>query len=131
MIYAVSDLHGCYEKYIKLLERLNLTEKDSLFILGDIVDRGDGGMKILLDLATRKNIFAYRGNHDHCALMFLRNFVIPNDGYLADGLIEAFRAWLADGGNTTYEGFTNLSKEKQRIALSYLNSLPLFKELSV
>ena len=28
VIYAVSDLHGCYDKYIKLLERLNMTSDD-------------------------------------------------------------------------------------------------------
>ena len=67
MIYAVSDLHGCYDKYTKLLERLNMTSDDSLYILGDIVDRGSDGMKILLDLIDRKNVFSCRGNHDHCA----------------------------------------------------------------
>lgn len=77
MIYVVSDLHGCYDKYKALLDRLNLTENDSLYILGDIVDRGDGGMAFLLDLAKRKNIFSYRGNHDHCAQMLLRKFAIP------------------------------------------------------
>ena len=131
MVYVVSDLHGCYDKYKKLLERINLTENDSLYILGDIVDRGDGGMEILLDLANRKNIFAYRGNHNHCARMLLKNSLIPNDGYSADGLIEVFRIWLSDGGNTTYEGFMKMNKEKQYIALNYLNSLPLFEELSV
>ena len=29
MIYAVSDLHGCYDKYIKLLERLKMTSDNS------------------------------------------------------------------------------------------------------
>ena len=131
MVYVVSDLHGCYGKYKNLVERLNLAENDSLHILGDIVDRGDGGMEILLDLASRRNVFAYRGNHDHSAQVFLRNFAISNDGYSADGLIEAFRAWLTDGGNRTYEGFMNLSNEEQHIALAYLNSLPVFEELLV
>lgn len=44
MIYAVSDLHGCYDKYRKLLERL--TSDDPLYILGDIVDRGSDGIKL-------------------------------------------------------------------------------------
>lgn len=131
MVYIVSDLHGCYDKYRKLLERLKLTENDSLYILGDIVDRGDGSMEILLDLAGRKNIFAYRGNHDHCAWMLLKNILITNAGYSAEGLMEAFQAWISDGGNTTYEGFMRLNKEKQYIALNYLNSLPLFEEISV
>ena len=57
MIYAVSDLPGCYDKYIKLLEHLKMTSADSLYILGDIVDRGSDGMKILLGLIKRKNVF--------------------------------------------------------------------------
>lgn len=58
MIYAVSDLHVCYDKYIKLLERLNMTSDDPLCILGDIVDRGSDGIKIVLDLIKRDNIFS-------------------------------------------------------------------------
>jgi serine/threonine protein phosphatase 1 len=131
MNYVVSDLHGCYDKYKKLLERLNMTDCDFLYILGDTVDRGDGGMDILLDLAKRKNIYSFRGNHDHLAQILLRNFAIPNDSYSAGDFIETFRAWLSDGGNTTYEDFMNLDKEKQYIVLNYFNSLRLFQELTV
>ena len=90
MIYAVSDLHGCYDAYINLLERLRVTSDDSLYILGDIVDRSSDGRKIVLDLINRENVFCCRGNHDHCAQILLRNFAILNDGYFADGLEEAF-----------------------------------------
>ena len=131
MIYAVSDLHGCYDKYIKLLECLHMTSDDSLYILGDIVDRGSEGMKILLDLINRKNVFSCRGNHDHCAQILLRSFVLPDDGYFADGLEEAFRLWLSDGGSTTYEEFLKLDESEQRAVLRYLGSLPVYKKLTV
>lgn len=131
MIYAVSDLHGCYDKYRKLLERLHMTSDDSLYILGDIVDRGSEGMKILLDLINRKNVFSCRGNHDHCAQILLRSFVLPDDGYFADGLEEAFRLWLSDGGSTTYEEFLKLDESEQRAVLRYLGSLPVYKKLTV
>lgn len=129
MIYAVSDLHGCYDKYRKLLERL--TSDDSLYILGDIVDRGSEGMKILLDLINRKNVFSCRGNHDHCAQILLRSFVLPDDGYFADGLEEAFRLWLSDGGSPTYEEFLKLDESEQRAVLRYLGSLPVYKKLTI
>ena len=131
MIYAVSDLHGCYDKYRKLLECLHMTSDDSLYILGDIVDRGSEGMKILLDLINRKNVFSCRGNHDHCAQILLRSFVLPDDGYFADGLEEAFRLWLSDGGSTTYEEFLKLDESEQRAVLRYLGSLPVYKKLTV
>lgn len=131
MIYAVSDLHGCYDKYRKLLERLHMTSDDSLYLLGDIVDRGSGGMKIVLDLINRDNIFSYRGNHDHCAQILLKSFALPGNDCFADGLEEVFRLWLSDGGSATYEEFLGLDKRKQRTVLGYLNSLPLFEELAI
>lgn len=82
MIYAVSDLHGCYDKYIKLLERLKMTSDDSLYILGDIVDRGSDGIKIVLDLIKRDNIFSCRGNHDHCAQIDFVYGDIDNKGVM-------------------------------------------------
>lgn len=131
MVYAVSDIHGCYDKYVRLLDRLNLSETDSLYILGDIVDRGEGGVRILLDLAQRKNIFSCRGNHDHGALAFLRSVRFSKDGYDTAGFMDAFRLWLSDGGNTTYQEFLSIDGTKQHEVLTYLNSMPLFEELTI
>lgn len=47
MVYAMSDLHGCYRKYMDMLEKINFGDNDTLYILGDIVDRGDGEIDIL------------------------------------------------------------------------------------
>lgn len=58
MQYAVSDIHGCYDKYIKLLHRINLRPTDTLYVLGDVIDRGPDGLKILLDMALHPNISA-------------------------------------------------------------------------
>ena len=72
MIYAMSDLHGCYDKYIKMLEKINFGDDDTLYILGDIVDRGPDGIKILQDVMKRKNVVALRGNHDFLAHYILK-----------------------------------------------------------
>ena len=48
MIYAMSDLHGCYEKYIQMVEMIRFKSEDTLYVLGDVVDRGEDGVKILL-----------------------------------------------------------------------------------
>ena len=51
MTYAISDIHGCYEEYIKLLEKIGFSEYDTLYILGDICDRGEKPMEIYNDLS--------------------------------------------------------------------------------
>lgn len=125
MIYAMSDLHGCYDLYIKMLEKINFSEKDTLYILGDVIDRGDGGIKILLDMMERKNIIPLLGNHDYtCAYLLkrLKSKATPE-------LKEIFKDWLNDGGLTTYQEFKKLSgSDKDRI-IDYLNSFLVFEEL--
>lgn len=44
MKYVVSDIHGCYDKYRELLKVLALSYDDTLYILGDVIDRGSGGV---------------------------------------------------------------------------------------
>ena len=79
MIYAMSDLHGCYDKYIKMLEKINFGDNNTLYILGDIVDRGPDGIKILQDTMKRKNVIVIRGNHDYTAYRLLKMFSSPLD----------------------------------------------------
>ncbi len=45
--YAVSDLHGQYKMFIKLLEKVGFSADDQLYMLGDAIDRGPDGIKIL------------------------------------------------------------------------------------
>ena len=36
--YVMSDLHGCYEEFIKMLELIDFSDKDELYILGDVIE---------------------------------------------------------------------------------------------
>ena len=38
--YVISDIHGEYDKFLDLLQKTGLREEDTLYILGDVVDRG-------------------------------------------------------------------------------------------
>ena len=40
MRYIIADIHGCYNEYINLLKKINFSDNDILYILGDVVDRG-------------------------------------------------------------------------------------------
>ena len=49
MNYVISDLHGRYDLFLRLLEMIRFNEADTLFFLGDAVDRGPDGVTILQD----------------------------------------------------------------------------------
>ena len=68
MIYAVSDLHGRYDRYRQLLDKLDLGEHDTLYVLGDALDRGPEGFRILSDMASRPQVVGLLGNHEAMAL---------------------------------------------------------------
>ena len=45
--YAVGDLHGQYDTFAAGLEKIGFQDSDQLYVIGDAIDRGDDGIKIL------------------------------------------------------------------------------------
>ena len=66
--YVVSDIHGEYELFIRLLEEIRLKETDTLYVLGDILDRGSHPIQIILKLMEMPNVVCLTGNHELMAL---------------------------------------------------------------
>ena len=56
MNYVVSDIHGYYDKYTSLLSFIRFSDNDKLYILGDVIDRGPDGLKLLQDIMERPNV---------------------------------------------------------------------------
>lgn len=65
-IYATSDLHGCLKEFKLLLELINFNfEKDTMWIGGDLVNRGYESLEVLRFLYSYKDSFKIvLGNHD-------------------------------------------------------------------
>ena len=131
MIYAMSDLHGCYEKYSKMLSVIKLKENDVLYILGDITDRGPDGIKILLDLIYRKNVIALCGNHDQKAGVLLSRSMKPEGTIKREQFDKQLKFWLSDGGTPTYERFLELAEPEKTAIVEYLNAMPFCKRIAV
>lgn len=71
MIYVISDIHSYYDRYMKILEKINFSQKDTLYILGDVLDRGPDWFKILPDMASRSNVIALRSRYKNMAIHVL------------------------------------------------------------
>ena len=121
MIYVMSDIHGCLNRYRNVLRQIRLRKDDHLYILGDVIDRGPEGLRILKDTMERGNVTLLLGNHEHMMLEALSH---PDN----DELLEL---WYANGGRVTHEHFKHCNLTYRAEVLSYIRNLPLNLEVSV
>lgn len=132
MHYAISDLHGCYDKYKRMLQRIRFHSGDTLYILGDVVDRGDGGIRILQDMMRHKNIIPFWGNHDYMAYYLLKCFYDLQPDRHAELLkTEVYHMWMRLGGDKTCKAFRSLNRDGQKAVLDYMGTFCFFRELEV
>lgn len=131
MIYVMSDIHGCFEAYQKMLKKIAFSEGDTLYILGDVVDRGPQGMRVLLDIAERENVILLRGNHDEQAYVLLQALKRLEQPGVEKALAEAYEIWLSDGGMETLKEFLLLSSEQQGRVFKVLGDSLFSKEICI
>lgn len=128
MVYAISDLHGCYDLYIKMLEKIKFSDEDTLYILGDVTDRGEDGIKILQDMMKRENVVPILGNHDYTALRMFKMIYKKEE---SDSLILGQTMWKLIGGAPTNDAFIELSEVEQLEIINYISQFTIFKDISV
>ena len=104
-IFLTSDIHGHYSMFEELLDKIKLTKKDLLIILGDSCDRGSKTYELYkkyYDLEKEGyNIKHLRGNHE-------------------DMLIKAMESgdndhWYRNGGEKTQKSFYNNSENRDTL----------------
>ena len=128
MIYAISDIHGCYEKYAEMLKKINFGDNDRLYVLGDVIDRGPDGIKILFDMMNRKNVIPIIGNHESMALGVIR---ASSNGSTDVSIKKAYITWMYNGGTPTLDAFMSLDAAKRREIRNYIDSFMIYATVTV
>lgn len=134
MKYVMSDIHGEYDKYIEMLKLIDLKDEDELYILGDVIDRGPAGMKILQDIMMRINVFPVLGNHEYMmsiAVPWLMQEVTEESvKNIDENVLTGLKEWMNVGGSTSISEFYNLSMDERQDILDYLKEFSLYEEVS-
>lgn len=134
MTYVMSDLHGAFNKYIAMLEKIDFGAEDELYIIGDVVDRGEQPMEILFDMMNRANVYPLMGNHEVMALNGLKllSGEISADivNQLSSEQLEMLSAWIKIGAASTIKGFTALGSDEQTEILEYISGFLPYKKVS-
>lgn len=139
MIYVTSDLHGYpLERFKQLLKQAHFSDRDYLFVLGDVIDRnGDGGVEILRWMMVQPNVELILGNHEAmllaCAFLFDEITMASIDG-LNEERLGTLSNWLYNGAQPTLDALRALCKEDADALtdiLDYLRDAPLYETVSV
>ena len=131
MTYVMSDLHGCYDLYLKMLEKIEFSDDDILYLLGDYLDRGDKGFEIILDIARRKNVIPLMGNHDYNALSILAELSVDPDAADRADMARDLNLWMRNGGRVTYDTFWQFPAAKRLYLLETINSFEHYADIEV
>ena len=95
MIYVASDIHGHYDRLVELFEKIKFSDDDTLYILGDIIDRGPNIVKTVDLVMSKSNIKMILGNHEDMFLNYWKSKSIWDEGL-----------WYKNGGGKTDAEFS-------------------------
>ena len=131
MTYVMTDLHGEYDKYKEMLELIDFSDKDTMYINGDVCDRGSEAAKIYLDIMSRDNIFVIKGNHEVMAETHLE-YLLKEHHENGINILELFSEhdlwlWFKNGGDATVISLFDEYEENRLRILDYIKSLPYFR----
>lgn len=134
MIYVTSDLHGYpFEEFIGLTEKAGFGENDRCYVLGDVIDRGSDGIKILRYIQRQPNFTLLRGNHED--MMLSCEFLFAEDAL--DGInclvgknLSLYNNWMTNGGMPTLDAIRGTRDREIKYLFDYLRQTPLFLTVS-
>lgn len=132
MTYVVSNIHGDYESFKALLETIKFKDSDVMYILGDIVDYGEGGIELINDISMRYNVYCVVGEHDFRALKMLSGFskMLESGESPTPEFISEMTEWSANGGAVTLAAFRELDSDAREGVIDYLSDMALYEEVT-
>lgn len=127
-LLAISDIHGCYDEFINLINKIELNKKDTLVILGDLIDRGTKNMQVILKVQQLKeegyDIITLKGNHETMFLYGIKTYKsIEHLKYTND-----YKTLFKNGTLESMKEYYELTDEEKSIVKKELNTQKFFHE---
>ena len=136
-IFVISDLHGQFVLLQLLLQKINFSDNDELYILGDIMDRGPNSIDIYYFVQAMDNIHMIKGSCSRGCRLRWRDPPARTRG--------SGRLWKQNGALKTvnsireylqkdyipYEEYFDLKQMFIKELISFIDSLPSYIELDL
>ena len=133
--YVISDIHGEYDMFMEMVKKIGLKEEDTLYILGDIFDRGPHPIKTVLELMKMPNAICMVGNHELMALenleFLMQEITDMSIDQLDEKTLDNLVTWQYNGSKTTIDEFRLLDRETQHSIIDFIKEFLICEELTV
>lgn len=132
--YAVADLHGRYDLFLKIKELLQ--EDDILIVLGDCGDRGPDGWKLIKTVYEDPQCVYLKGNHEDMLVNAMHG-----DTWLTyiNGGANTLDGWLCEGEDpewtlrldTLWDCYVYINENFQEVILCHSGFTPFDAKKSI
>ncbi len=134
-IYVMSDIHGEYDMFMELLKEINFKEDDTLYILGDILDRGPNPIRTILKLMEMPNVICMVGNHElmalECLEFLIQEITEMSIENLDEEMLDNLVTWQYNGSKSTIDEFRTLDHEMQHSVIDFIKEFLIYEEVTV
>lgn len=130
--YVMSDLHGCKTEFDEMLKQIEFNEYDTLWIVGDICDRGNESIPLLQEIMSHENMHITMGNHDVWLAKYCQELIDAKKDTNSVTMTDDLLCWLHyNGGYPTADQFMDLETPDCYDIKLYLEDVPLYQFLEV
>ena len=133
--YAVSDIHGEYDLFMELLDKICFSDRDTMYILGDILDRGPHPIRTVLKIMEMPNVICLVGNHElmalECLEFLMQEITDDSIGGIDEAIIGNLLTWQRNGSKPTIDEFHALNREMQMEVIEFLREFVIYEEVAL
>ena len=132
--YVISDLHGCKTEFDLMLEKIQYrNEYDTLWIVGDICDRGRESIPLMQEIMADPSMHMLYGNHDIWFQRYTQQLIDAKHDNSTVDMSEDMLCWLHyNGGVKTADEYMDLTFPECYDMKLYLdNHRSFYQELTV
>ena len=126
-VLAIGDVHGMFDKLIKLIDKLRFAPEDDLLLfLGDYVDRGPDSVKCLqyvydLQHAWPNNVVCLLGNHE----VMMSSYFMHKRCIYNNLIVDYADSWQDNGGIETLRQLDALDSDTREELITWATNLPV------
>lgn len=106
MRYCISDIHGYYNAFCELMNKIKFGQSDKLYVLGDAIDKGPDSIRLAQLLFSLPNVQYIAGNHEYDFIKFYKKRMTEVSSKYDEVLFE-MQGYFPDGKLLDWETLDN------------------------